>query len=124
MSIQISLEGDSLTINVLDVLDGLSIEQKNQLIEQLSCREDVIKHVSDQLVHGCTEDGYSGFTGSAASCSTAMDKAVRDIAMFSGEIAAKQIAQLERELAANIKSRNEYMNKYFDLKNKGTINDY
>lgn len=124
MSIVTKLEGDDLKINIVDLLCSLSGEQEQQLIEQLSCSESVIKHVADQIIHGCTSEGYSGFIGSANNCSTSLDIAVRAISKASGDIAAKEISSLERSLKSSEETKNEFMQKYYDLKNGVRNNDY
>ncbi len=52
MSIEAKLINDDLTINIVDLLCSLSGDQEQQLIEQLSCSETIIKHVSDQIITG------------------------------------------------------------------------
>ncbi len=118
MSISTKLDGDDLKINIVDLLSSLSGEQEKQLIEQLSCSDIIIKHVSDQLIEGLTDGGYSGFTGSTQSCSTPIDQAVRAISKSSSDMANREIGRLEHALEFSEKTKKEYMDKYFDLINK------
>ena len=117
MSIEAKLTDDNLTINIVDILSSLSGEQEQQLIEQLSCSELIIKHVSDQIIHGLTDGGYSGYISGGAGVSTALDGAIRMVALSSGDLAQKEITALERNLLSAEKLRDEYMNKYYDLLN-------
>lgn len=117
MSIETKLINDDLSINIVDLLSSLSGEQEQQLIEQLSCSDTIIKHVSDQIINGLTENGYSGFISCDAELSTALDFAVRNIAKANSEIARNQIESLEKNLERSNKRASEYVNKYYDLKN-------
>ncbi len=118
MSIEAKLTGDNLTINIVDILSSLSGEQEQQLIEQLSCSDTIIKHVADQIINGLTDGGYGGWTSCDANVSTALDNATRLVAQSSSKIAEKEISALERTLNSAQKSRDEFMTKYYDLVNK------
>ena len=118
MSIETKLIDDNLTINIVDILTSLSEQQEQQLIEQLSCSEAIIKHVSDQIIHHLTENGFSGYVSGGAGVSTSLDSAVRNIAKANSEIARREIESLERNLAASDKIKDEFMTKYYDLVNK------
>jgi hypothetical protein len=117
MSIQTKLVNDDLTINVVDLLGCLSGEQEQQLIEQLSCSDTVIKHVSDQIIHGLTENGYSGLISCDASVSTTLDLATRNVAKANSEIAKEEIESLEKNLLRSNARADEFATKYYDLKN-------
>ena len=118
MSIQTKLEGDDLKINIVDLLGSLSGEQEQQLIEQLSCSDTIIKHVTDQLIEGLTDGGHSGFIDCGGEATTPLSIAIRKVAKSSSELATKEIETLERSLSFSEKSKNEYMNKYLDLQQK------
>ncbi len=114
------LIGNDLTLNIVDILESLSGEQEKQLIEQLSCSDAIIEHVASQIVHGLTDEGYSGFIGSTMpQPSTPLGVAVRKVAMHAPELARKEIESLQRALARAEKSKSEYMNKYYALERKG-----
>lgn len=85
-----------------DCLRSLPAEQRLQCIEDLSCDEEILKHITDQLVEGYTEGGYSGGTIITApadsSRGTALDHALRRIAKASSPIAERQIMKLEDAL--------------------------
>ena len=121
VSIETKLIDDILTINIVDLLSSLSGEQEQQLIERLSCSDTIIKHVADQIIHGLTDGGFSGFISGGAGVSTALDAAIRMVAMGSSELAQKEISALERNLLSAEKSRDEFTGKYYDLINGYTI---
>lgn len=99
-----------------ELLELMSEEDKLAFMQSLSSSESVIKHVSDQIIIGCTEDGYSGsFSGVESKPHTALQTAVRDISINSSDIAKNEIESLQRALAVSEKVKDEYMNKYFDL---------
>lgn len=118
MEIQTKLDGDDLKINIIDLLSSLSGEQESQLIEQLSCSDSIIKHVSDQIIHGLTDNGYSGFTSCGHQATTPLSLAIRNVSKASSNLSKKEIKKLERCLSTSEKSKNEWMNKYYDLKDK------
>tara|TARA_R110000782_G_scaffold117945_2_gene208353 strand:- start:311 stop:676 length:366 start_codon:yes stop_codon:yes gene_type:complete len=116
MTIETKLINDDLTINIVDLLGSLSGEQEQQLIEQLSCSDTIIKHVSDQIINGVTDGGFSGFISCDASTSTALDLAIRSVAKNSAENARKEIESLEKNLLRSNQRADEYVTKYYDLK--------
>lgn len=54
------IKGVKLTteIDIVEFLSELDIESKKILIEALSCQEDVIRHVTDQILDGRAENGW------------------------------------------------------------------
>jgi len=89
-----------ITFELHDLLGQVSTEQKMEMIESMSCDDDVIKHVSAQIISRWTENGYAG--GSACTASDAptmgLDWACREVAKHSGEIAKREIERLEDAL--------------------------
>lgn len=114
-NIEAKLVNDDLTLNIVDILSSLTGEQEQQLIEQLSCSDTIIKHVSDQIINGSTCEGYSGFISCDAGTSTALDHAVRAVAKSSSELATSEIESLELALKRATARADEYTNKYYDL---------
>lgn len=82
------------------LLEAMTEDQKVELIESLSCHESVIKHVTDQLIHGCTENGHSGTKVFAWDDDYATQRAKNEIAKASDKIAQDKIKELERYLAS------------------------
>lgn len=113
---------DYLTIELTEpneLIELISDEDKLHFMQSLSCDEVIIKHVTDQLVHGCTEDGYHGSIGSNVSePSTALDKAKREIAKSYSGFVRKEVARLEIELKRQKETSDEWINKYYDLYHK------
>lgn len=89
-----------LEFELHDLLPTVKTEDKVKLIEDLSCDEAIIQHVADQILHGWTENYYSGPSeyGASANPYYALDKARREISKRSSEIAKETIEKLEKAL--------------------------
>ena len=89
-------EDGKLILDVNDIFDNLPNESIPDLIERLSCSEQVIKHVADQLLKGWTESGYHGSISKGLNPSTEICIARDRIAKGAGDIALDRIKELER----------------------------
>ena len=99
-----------LDLHFHSALGSMSLEQKLELIESLSCDEHIIKHVADQITGRCTENGYYGASGAtSAEPYTALDAAARQIAKASCDIAKEQIERLEAKLISQEKHHQEIL---------------
>lgn len=94
-----------------ELLELMTGEDKLQLIESLSCHDEVIEHVIDQVTHlyGVTENGNSGWSsGVIGSC--VLDKARNKIAESASELSLdtitnlKDIIKKKEELIARLQS--------------------
>ena len=95
------------------LLDSVKEEDLNEFLETVSCNDKVIKHVTDQILDRWTENCYSGGAACTADADAkwGLDKAWREVAKRSGEVAKREIERLEEAL----KRRNE---EYFNLVNE------
>ena len=109
----IKYKDGNLQLDLHDLLDNVREEDLSEFLESVSCNDKVIKHVTDQILGKWTENGYSG--GAACTADAApvwgLDKAWREVAKRSGEVAKREIERLEEAL----KRRNE---EYFNLVNE------
>ena len=104
-----------------ELLELIEEEDKIHFLQSLSCHESVFVHVADQIISGCTEDGYHGSKGEVQSTpNTSLQRAIRKIAKNSSAIADKQIAELEIKLKELEKSSKKWCDKYYELYNKGS----
>ncbi len=95
----IKVKDGKLIISIIQIIECLSLEDKQQIIDTLSCEDDIIKNVTDQLLTGFTEMGSHGSTGSQSSTDpTPLDKARMEIALRSGEVAEKEIKSMKDTL--------------------------
>lgn len=83
-----------------DLFKALPPDQRAAMLEDLACEDAVIKHVSDQILEGWTENLSSGADDYPAKSTprSALSAARRRIAHFSGQLASKEIARLESAL--------------------------
>jgi hypothetical protein len=109
----INYKDGKLQLDLHDLLDNIREEDLSEYLENISCNDKVIKHVTDQILDKWTENCYSG--GAACTADAApvwgLDKAWREVAKRSGEVAKREIERLEEAL----KRRNE---EYFNLVNE------
>ena len=113
------IEGDNAIINIFDLIhDGIQEERKQELAESLTCSDFVIKSVLDQVLYGCTEQGFSGcdaINPDSEKSFTPLQKARRFVAKESSNVAKKEISQLQRRLESEIKQKDENIRKYYKL---------
>lgn len=115
MEVKYTKDG-KLELDIEDLLRQLPEDQKLALMESFSCDEVIIKHVTDQLLDGCTDNGFWGAGGVASDAPyTALDKAKREVAKRSGEVAKKEIEALECALAREKEQHKEIGDKYWAL---------
>ena len=84
-------------INPYDIIhDLLSTEQRQDLIESMSCHNDIIKAVMEQVLDGYTENGFCGQTSSHIN--TPIQEARKRIAKESDEAIRRTIEGLEARI--------------------------
>ena len=111
------MKGDEVCINIFELIhDHFPQERLMELAESIGCADTVINAVADQLLGGWTENGFCGFTGTD---NTPIDKGRRKIAEGANEAARTEIRRLESKLEFSEKTKDEYMNKYFELYHMG-----
>ena len=124
---EVKFEKGSLTVDLHSMLELVSAEDKIMMIESLSCDDDIIKHVADQIMGRWTENGYSG-----GSCCTpspnppewdALDRAWRNVAKASGEVAKREIERLEDALKSANERNQRLLDENYDLRH-GTGSRY
>lgn len=114
------LENGRVSFHLFELFELIPAEMKPELIETLSCDEEIIRHVTRQILDKWTENLYSG-SGACSAQPTpycALDVARREIALRSGEVAKGEIEALTKSLASTEKEKQKYMDLYFELKRK------
>lgn len=112
----IQLNADrQIVIDFTWLLDALTPEQKRELVDSLSCEDAIIEDVTAQLLEGWTERGSHGGKSCSADPepSRPLDKARREIARRSGEVAQKEIEDLKRALVWQKAMEDRYSAAYF-----------
>jgi len=112
------IKGLEITISHWDFVESLSEEEKTDLIDALSCEDDIIKNVTDQIVHLTTDNGSHGSVTSKASPSTPLSLATQEIAKNSSKIATREIKGLKREVKLARESAQEAWDKYHKLQSE------
>lgn len=100
----------NITLDISKVLKGLSEDDIQHLIEDLSCEDRVIKNVADQIIHGCTDKGWHGGKTFKAEPSTALDKAIREVAKNASDVSEQEIESLKRK----VKMKEERIDELWD----------
>jgi hypothetical protein len=100
MSMNIKYENGLVMFDVEDLLKGIPVERKMDLAEELGIDTDVIGYVAKQIIDRWTENGSHGVVGSSASPIPlyGLERAWRDVAKASGEVAKREIERLEEAL--------------------------
>jgi len=57
---KVTLKDGKLSIDIHEILDGLSESELIDLAESFSIQDEIIKRVMQQVLDGCTEDGSHG----------------------------------------------------------------
>lgn len=101
----------NLEINLYEVLhDSIAGEQRENLIQSLSCADEIIGHVAEQLIDGYTYNGFSGTW--ATSRNTALQQARQRIAENSDYAVKRTIQDMENEIKS-LKDDIEYYRKNY-----------
>lgn len=97
---QTKYEQGKITFDLHGLLEMVPAEQKREMVESLACDTDLIDFVAQQIIDKWTENGYSGgaFVTAAISPAFGLDKAWRDVAKASGDVAKREITRLEEAL--------------------------
>jgi len=94
-----------ISLDIASMLELFPAAEKRALAESLSCDSDIFDHVAAQIISGWTENDHRGGVGCEAESSPCygIDKAWRDVAKASSEVARREIERLEAALSASEK---------------------
>jgi hypothetical protein len=118
MTTHLQYQNGHLSLNIYELLSGLTGDALRDLIDGLSCEEQVIANVAEQICGGYTELGSRGGYTLSGTPHTALDKARRKIAEESSAIAREEIERLKRVLASAEELSNEGWRRYHELNNR------
>lgn len=98
---KIDIENGKIIFDVDDLMRQIPDDKVRGIVEVLSCNEELIDFVMEQVFGAWTENGYySGRAVIATEDPTcALDRACRRVAKESGDVAKKEIEKLEKALA-------------------------
>ena len=100
MTMRAEIVEGKLQVDVIDLFEGLDAEKLMSLADSLAVTDQVIEFVVQQILDGWTAlDSHGGTCVHASPVpSTGLDKALREVAKRSSEVARKEIARLEAAL--------------------------
>jgi hypothetical protein len=92
---KIEIVDGKIRIDVRDLLENIGLSEcAEELVNHLGCQDAVIKMVADQIIHGCTEEGWHGAKTYGHNPGTPLTEAIRAVANASSEVAAEEIGRL------------------------------
>lgn len=92
----IKLEEGRLSFDIVELFERLTLEEKKVVAQTLACQDDIVEYVAQQLIQGCTDDGWHASTGPAHNPFTALDNARLRVAAAAPAVAAQELAGLQR----------------------------
>jgi hypothetical protein len=104
--------------DISKVFRSMSEDDLNDVIQAISCESRVIENVAQQIIHGITDEGWHGSKGFDAEPSTALDKAVREVAEKSNDIAKEEIGRLKRMVKRKEQTIDELWNDIHELEDE------
>ena len=105
-------------VNFYDMLDSLSDEQSLSLAESLSCQDAVIKHVTDQILEGCTENGFHGYVGGDVLPSSELELSRERVMSLGNRLLKDEIKRLRARLEDKNNHYESGWNAYHELFNR------
>jgi hypothetical protein len=114
--VKIEYSNGIASFNLIDMLDCVPKERLDEIVDALACHDKIVEEVARQIVTGYTDMGsHGGRGGFYPEPWTPLDKAAREIAKASDDIARKQIEGLERALEQEKLACQEWVGKYHAL---------
>ncbi|MCP3681971.1 MAG: hypothetical protein GY861_04700 [bacterium] len=108
-----------LEINYFDFIDNVPKEDVLELVESLSCNEDMINYVVDQIFDGWTRNnGSHGSIKGEIHPQTALELARQRVCNEANWLLRKENERLKRLCESKQKMSDEGWNKYHDLCNQ------
>jgi hypothetical protein len=97
--VKAELKDGCLSVNLAELLDYMTPDEKRDLAESLSLQDSIIENVASQIITGWTEaSSHAANDSNAADPHYPLGKAIRQVAMKASEVAAEQIESLARSL--------------------------
>lgn len=115
----VTIEGRNLVLqlNPRDLLNSADAETVRSLVDDLACHDAVIEMVADQIISGSTELASHGSKGYGEPVpSSALEKAIRAVAISAGDVAAREIEQISNRCVDAEKRADKYMSAYYALR--------
>ena len=99
---KMTISDGKLQVDIVEFIDAISQLDRMHVIQALACHQEVIDEVVNQIVDGCTTEGWYGAKGQGGDPQSlfGLDGARMRIAKASSEIAAEEIAAAARRADA------------------------
>lgn len=108
----------SFNVDIYEFLDSLSDEKSIELAESLSCQNAVIKHVTDQLFDGYTENGCHGSKVYGDLPTTQLELSQEKVRKLGNRLLIKEVERLRRRLEDKNNHYESGWNEYHKLNNR------
>jgi hypothetical protein len=117
----IKYDNGNLVIDLHALLACVDAATRASFIESLACDDEIIRHVTAQILDRWTESVYAGGSlvtavPAPASSATPLDTAWREVAKRSSDVAKREIERLEEALGRANKEIGKLRDEYFDLR--------
>ncbi len=115
---RVTLNKGNLEIDVYAMLESIAPDDKRALADSIACDSDVIDLVSQQIIGRWTEFGSHGSTGCYAPAEprAGLDRAWREVAKASGDVAKREIERLEESLKRSNELCQKQSNELHELR--------
>jgi hypothetical protein len=116
----IKYNAGELVLDLHDMLQSVDAESKIKMVESLSCDDDILKHVTAQIIDRWTENVCSAGSSYIASptARNGLDWAWREVAKKSSDVAKREIERLEYALRKKNEEYLNVVNEYHALQDK------
>lgn len=114
---KINKEG-KLELDICELLDSLPEQDKLNFIESLSCEDIIIKHVTDQIFDGFTQNVYCGREHGRIEPVSPIEFARERVIKFADETAQKEIERLRKFAKNQEEIAKKYEDRYWALWHK------
>lgn len=110
-------DNGNLIIPLHAILDRLTPDEKNSLVDYLSCDEQILENVTSQIMTGWTDGGSHGSRGCGFDevPHTALDKARRAVAMASESVAKEELKAAINTLRSQQAWHDHYRDWAFEM---------
>ena len=95
---KVEIKDGKVILDACEMFDNMDADELHKLVQSLACQDAILKHVTDQLLEGWTEDGYHGSKGGDATGNSPLDLARRRIALGAGKVAKETIEAQQRQI--------------------------
>lgn len=118
----LKFEKGNLVVDFHELLSCIDPEHRPELVESLACDDEIIRHVAAQIISRWTDNCWSGgsYVTAYPDDGTPLDRAWREVAKRSGEVAKREIERLEEALRQKTEECRMAHDEIYRLRNKNS----